>query len=72
MAESLAASKYVNGIYIPAGLIVVGTAIVKRDFTLYAAILAVLLAALKFYRMREQLFTRLGLSTARACLAQKC
>ena len=39
-----------HGLYIPAGLIVVGTAIVKTEWTHYAAGVAVLLMAFKVYR----------------------
>ncbi len=55
MSDSLFASQYINGIYIPAGLIVVGTAIVQRAFTPYAVVLAIVLAAIKFYSLREYL-----------------
>ncbi|KAI0194184.1 hypothetical protein F4808DRAFT_353138 [Astrocystis sublimbata] len=49
MAEtSLTAKKYIDGIYIPAGLIVFGTFIVKRDWTPYAALVAILLGVWKF------------------------
>ena len=39
-----------HGLYIPAGLIVVGTAIVKTEWTHYAAALAAVLMAFKVYR----------------------
>ena len=39
-----------HGLYIPAGLIVVGTAIIKTEWTHYAAGLAVVLMAFKVYR----------------------
>ncbi|RYC60057.1 hypothetical protein CHU98_g6140 [Xylaria longipes] len=49
MADApLTAKKYVDGIYIPAGLIVFGTFIVKKEWTPYAALLAVLLSVWKF------------------------
>jgi len=53
MGEPLLSSAYVNGIYIPAGLIVVGTAIVKRELLPYALALAIALGALKFFNLRE-------------------
>lgn len=52
-AESLFASQYIHGIYIPAGLLVFGMVIVKMEWTPYAALLAVVLGALKFYNLRE-------------------
>ncbi|KAI1433125.1 hypothetical protein GGR50DRAFT_539091 [Xylaria sp. CBS 124048] len=49
MAETpLTAKKYVDGIYIPAGLMVFGTFIVKKEWTAYAALVALLLSAWKF------------------------
>jgi len=39
-----------HGLYIPAGLMVVGTAIVKTEWTHYAAGVAALLMAYKVYR----------------------
>ncbi|KAK9325471.1 hypothetical protein V1517DRAFT_314227 [Lipomyces orientalis] len=39
-----------HGIYIPAGLIIIGTAIVKREWILYSIILAFSLSALKVLR----------------------
>ncbi|KAK1756223.1 NADH-cytochrome b5 reductase 1 [Echria macrotheca] len=52
MSESLLSRKYFDGIYIPAGLLVVGTAIVKIEWTLYAVLAAVALGALKFFNTR--------------------
>lgn len=46
--DSLLARKYVDGIYIPLGLLVFGTAIVKREWTVYALVLGVVLGAVKF------------------------
>ncbi|KAK3368209.1 hypothetical protein B0H63DRAFT_441447 [Podospora didyma] len=54
MGESLLARSYFDGIYIPAGLLVFGTIIVKREWTLYAAVLAVLLGAIKFWRIQPK------------------
>lgn len=51
--EPLTSKKYVDGIYIPAGLIVFGTALTKRDWLPYAVILALALSALKFFRNRK-------------------
>ena len=52
MSDSLLARKYVDGIYIPLGLLVVGTAIVKREWTAYALLLGIVLGGIKFYNNR--------------------
>jgi hypothetical protein len=52
MAESLLSRKYFDGIYIPAGLLVFGTVIVKREWAPYAVLIAIVLAAVKFWRIR--------------------
>jgi cytochrome-b5 reductase len=49
MAEPLTSKKYIDGIYIPAGLLVVGTLIVKREWTPYAALIAIALGLLKYF-----------------------
>jgi cytochrome-b5 reductase len=51
-SNSLLARKYVDGIYIPLGLLVVGTAIVKREWTPYALVLGIILGAIKYIRNR--------------------
>lgn len=51
--EPLTSKKYVDGIYIPAGLIVLGTAICKREWLPYAFVLAIALGAIKFLRTRK-------------------
>ena len=58
MADSLASKKYLDGIYIPAGLIVVGVYIVKKEWFPYAVALAVALGALKFFNLRACPATR--------------
>jgi cytochrome-b5 reductase len=52
MGASLLSRPYFDGVYIPAGLIVVGTFIMKREFVPYAALLAVALAGFKLWDMR--------------------
>ncbi|KAJ4419325.1 NADH-cytochrome b5 reductase [Gnomoniopsis sp. IMI 355080] len=52
--EPLSSKKYVDGIYIPAGLIVLGTAIVKREWLPYAVVLAIALGAIKFLRTQPK------------------
>jgi len=47
--ESYLSRKYFDAIYIPAGLIIFGTAIVKREWLPYAVALAVVLGSFKFY-----------------------
>ncbi|KAK3954152.1 hypothetical protein QBC32DRAFT_337055 [Pseudoneurospora amorphoporcata] len=52
MAEgSLLERKYFDGIYIPAGLLVIGTVIVKSEWALYAVVAALVLGAIKYLRM---------------------
>ena len=43
------APSYVNGIYIPTGLLLFGVYIVKKDWLPYAAALAVALASLQIF-----------------------
>ena len=49
MGDSLASKKFVDGIYIPAGLLVIGTVIVKREWTPYAVLLALALGVYKYF-----------------------
>lgn len=53
MADSLFSQRHVNGILIPIGLLVVGTLIVKREWTPYAGVIALTLGALKYYNSRR-------------------
>ncbi|KAI9692686.1 MAG: NADH-cytochrome b5 reductase [Bogoriella megaspora] len=46
---SLLAPQYVNGVYLPVGLLLVGTAIVKKEWLPFAAVLGALLGAWKVY-----------------------
>lgn len=55
--EPLSSKKYVDGIYIPAGLLVVGVAIVKREWLPYAVLVTLALSAIKFFRSREFPYT---------------
>ncbi|KAI9795329.1 MAG: NADH-cytochrome b5 reductase [Piccolia ochrophora] len=52
--SSLLAPQYVHGIYIPMGLLLVGTAIVKREWLPYAAVLGALLGGWKVYNNSQQ------------------
>lgn len=52
MSEPLLSRKMADGIYIPAGLLVFGTFIVKKEWTLYAALLALTLGLVKFWRIQ--------------------
>ena len=56
MDESLTSRKYFDGIYIPVGLLVFGTTIVKREWVPYAVLLSLVLGVVKYFRMRT-LFT---------------
>ncbi|KAI9815471.1 MAG: NADH-cytochrome b5 reductase [Pycnora praestabilis] len=46
---SFFSSQYINGIYIPSALLVIGCAIVKKEWTPYAVVLAALLGGWKVY-----------------------
>jgi hypothetical protein len=52
-SNSWLSSQYVNGIYIPSGLLLVGIAIVKVDWTPYAALVALILGSWKIYQNRN-------------------
>lgn len=45
--------QYINGIYIPTGLLLVGVAIVKIEWIPYAAVVALVLGAWKVFNNRE-------------------
>lgn len=51
MSDSFLSRAYFDAVYIPAGLIVVGTAILKRDLVPYACALALALGSYRFYDM---------------------
>ncbi|KAH9884476.1 ferredoxin reductase-like protein [Xylariomycetidae sp. FL2044] len=53
-SESLLSRKYIDGIYIPAVLLVVGTSIVMRDWVPFAALAAIALGAIKFWRQQPK------------------
>lgn len=61
--EPLSSKKYVDGIYIPAGLLVVGVAIVKREWLPYAVLVALALSGIKFLRSRESFLSLLSRRT---------
>ncbi|KAH8782956.1 NADH-cytochrome b5 reductase 1 [Diaporthe sp. PMI_573] len=52
--EPLSSKKYVDGIYIPAGLLVVGVAIVKKEWLPYAVLVTLALAGIKFWRSQPK------------------
>jgi len=54
MSEPMLSKKMFDGIYIPAGLLVVGTIIVKREWTPWAVLVAVILGAIKAYRVQPK------------------
>jgi len=47
------APQYVHGIYIPSALLIVGTAIVKSEWLVYAVALAAILGGWKVYNNRK-------------------
>lgn len=49
---SALSSQYIHGVYIPSALLIVGTAIVKKEWVIYAVAVAVLLGAWKVYNNR--------------------
>lgn len=53
--EPLTSKKYVDGIYIPAGLLVFGTYICKKEWLPYAIALALALSVFKFLRTRKSI-----------------
>ncbi|EHA50979.1 NADH-cytochrome b5 reductase [Pyricularia oryzae] len=54
MAPPLSSKVYVDGVYIPAALIVIGTAIVKRDWVVYSVALALALGTWKFFQLKPK------------------
>jgi len=54
MAESLLSRKYFDGIYIPAGLLILGTFIVKREYLPYSVVLAIGLGSLKVFNLQPK------------------
>lgn len=52
MASPLA-PQYVHGVYIPSALLIVGTAIVKKEWLPYAVALAAILGGWKVYSNRK-------------------
>lgn len=52
--EPLSSKKYIDGIYIPAGLLVVGVAIVKKEWLPYAVLVTLALSAIKFWRSQPK------------------
>lgn len=53
MADSLTSRKYFDSVYIPVGLIVIGTFIVKREWAPYSIALALALGGWKFQSLRK-------------------
>ncbi|MCJ1223369.1 NADH-cytochrome b5 reductase [Toensbergia leucococca] len=47
--DNFLSQQYINGVYIPSGLLLVGVGIVKREWLPYAVVVAVLLGAWKVY-----------------------
>lgn len=55
--------QYINGVYIPSALLLVGTAIVKIEWLPFAAVLALALGGWKVYTNRGNLRSTLTLET---------
>lgn len=53
MSDSFFSRAYFDAVYIPAGLIVFGTVILKRELVPYACALALALGSYRFYDMRK-------------------
>lgn len=51
--RSALSPQYINGIYIPSALLIVGVAIVKKDWLPYAAVVALILGSWKVYNNRK-------------------
>lgn len=51
--SGLFATQYVQGVYIPSALLIVGTAIVKKEWLPFAAALAVILGGWKVFSNGE-------------------
>jgi cytochrome-b5 reductase len=51
--DSWLARHYIDYVYVPATLLVVGTLVVKRDWVPYSILVAVALGAYNFYQFRE-------------------
>lgn len=50
---SFLSPQYIHGVYIPSALLIVGTAIVKKEWVIYAIAVAALLGAWKIYNNRK-------------------
>jgi hypothetical protein len=70
--EPLSSKKYVDGIYIPAGLLVVGVAIVKKEWLPYAVLVTLALAGIKFWRSREFSYTTASLADIHSLGSRTC
>jgi cytochrome-b5 reductase len=55
-SPSLFSRAYIDGIYIPSGLLVIGTLIVKREWLPYAVAVAVALGTFKVWNNSESKF----------------
>lgn len=56
ISHSFLSSQYINGIYIPSGLLLVGIAIVKKEWLPYAVVVAIILGSWKIYSNRQSDF----------------
>jgi hypothetical protein len=58
MGHPLLSKAYIDGVYIPMGLLVVGIAIIKPQWLPYAITVALGLGSWKFYGMRKLIFAQ--------------
>jgi len=68
--------KYIDGIYIPSGLLIVGCLIVKREWVPYAVVLALALSGYKLYSNSKNNLSALphdalNIATNRICRSAK-
>ncbi|ERS99761.1 NADH-cytochrome b5 reductase 1 [Sporothrix schenckii ATCC 58251] len=54
MSDSPFSRKYIDGIYVPVVLLIVGTLIVKREYTIYAAALGLVFGTVKFLNLQPK------------------
>ena len=52
-STSLFSRHYIDYVYIPAALLIVGTLVVKRDWTPYSVAIALAFGTFNFYKLRE-------------------
>lgn len=56
VSHSFLSPQYIHGIYIPSGLLLVGIAIVKKEWLPYAVVVAIVLGSWKIHSNRQSDF----------------